>query len=149
MNINGGFQQKLMAAQFNIKRIILRLAINIIAILIAVTIVPGIDLVGPWWSLAVVALLFGLINTALRPLLMLLSLPFLILTLGFFMLLINAALLYLTSWMAQGFGIAFIIEGLGQAVLGALVISVVSGLLTLLSGDSRVQFQVVRGHREE
>ncbi len=138
-----------MIGQFDIRRFLLRLAINIIAILIAVTIVPGIDLEGPWWGLAAVALLFGLINTAIRPLVMLLTLPFLILTLGFFMLVINALMLYLTSWLAGGFGITLSIAGLGSAVLGALVINIVSVLLGILSGDSRIQFQVVRERRDE
>src|SRR3954471_14145946 len=97
------------------KQFLLSLSINIIAILAAVWIVPGIDLQGPWWGLAVVALLFGLLNAAVRPLLTVLTLPFVILTLGFFMLVINAAMLYLTSWLAQGFGIFFTVRGFGSA----------------------------------
>jgi putative membrane protein len=138
-----------MFSQFNVKRFILRLAINIIAILVAVSIVPGLELTGPWWGLAAVALIFGLINTAIRPLLLLLALPFVVLTLGVFMLLINAAMLYLTSWFAEGFGIGLHIDSLLSAIIGALVISIVGTMLNLLSGESRVQFQVVRGPNDE
>ncbi len=138
-----------MIGRLNVKRFILQLAINIIAILTAVTLVPGLDLSGPWWGLALVAFLFGVINTGIRPLLLLLALPFVILTLGFFMLLINAAMLYLTSWLAEGFGITFAIESPLSAILGALVISFVSTGLSILSGDNRVRFQIMRGPRDE
>ncbi|MDP9312205.1 MAG: phage holin family protein [Chloroflexota bacterium] len=138
-----------MIGQFNLKRFVLNLAINIIAILLAVRLVPGIELSGPWWGLAVVALLFGLINTSIRPLLLLLALPVVVLTLGFFMLLINAAMLYLTSWLAEGFGITFSIESPLSAIVGAVLISLVSTLLSILSGENRVQFQVIRGRRDE
>lgn len=127
-----------------IKRFVLNLAINIIAILAAVWIVPGIDLVGPWWAPALVALLFGLINTAVRPLLLLVALPFVILTLGLFMLVINAAMLYLTSWLAQGFNITFTVAGLGSAIVGSIVINIISAILRLLSGESRFEVQVFR-----
>lgn len=138
-----------MVRQFNFTRLVLRLAINIIAILIAVNIVPGLQLSGPWWGLAAVALIFGLVNTGIRPLLLLLALPVVVLTLGLFMLLINAAMLYLTSYLAEGFGIVLQIDSFFSALLGALVISVISGLLSLLSGDNRVQVQVIRGRRDE
>ena len=138
-----------MLGQFNLKRFLLRLSINIIAILVAESVLRGINLDGPWWGLAVVAAIFGLINTVIRPLLTLLTLPFVIFTLGLFLLIINAMILYFTSALANGFGIQFVIDNLGWAILGALVINLVSGILGILSGDSRVQFQVVRGRRDE
>ena len=138
-----------MIGRFNLKRFILRLAINIIAILVAVSIVPGLRLEAQWWGLAAVAFIFGLINTGIRPLLLLLTLPFVVLTLGLFMLLINALMLYLTSWLAEGFGIRLVIDSFVSAILGGLVISVISTVLSLLSGDNRVQLQVVRGQRDE
>lgn len=138
-----------MIGQFNVRRFILRLAINIIAILVAVSIVPGLQLEAEWWGLAAVAFIFGLINTGIRPLLLLLTMPFVILTLGFFMLLINACMLYLTSWLAEGFGIRLVIDSFVSAILGGLVISVISTVLSLLSGDNRLQLQVVRNPRDE
>ncbi len=130
------------------KLFLLNLSINIIAILAAVWLVPGIDLQGPWWGLAVVALLFGLINAGVRPLLTLLALPFVIVTLGLFMLVINALMLYLTSWLAQGFNIFFTVADFGSAVLGAIIISLISTGLRLLSGESRMQIEVRRGPRQ-
>jgi putative membrane protein len=129
----------------NLKLLVLNLAINIISILAAVWLVPGITLQGPWWAPAVVALLFGLINTSIRPLLLLAALPFVIVTLGFFMLIINGLMLYLTSWLAQGFDISFTIRSLGSAIVGAIVISLISTLLRLLSGERRMHIQVHRG----
>lgn len=123
------------------KLFLLNLSINIIAILVAVWAVPGIELLGPWWGLAVVALLFGLMNAAVRPLLTVLTLPFVILTLGFFMLVINALMLVLTSWLAQGFGIFFTVRGFGSAIIGSLIISLISTALRLLSGESRLQVE--------
>ena len=127
------------------KLFVLNLAINIISILAAVWLVPGIDLRGSWWAPAVVALLFGLINTGVRPLLLLVALPFVIVTLGLFMLIINGLVLYLTSWLAQGFNIDFTIRSLGAAVLGAIVISLVGTALRLLSGESGMQIHIHRG----
>ncbi len=132
-----------------LKRFVLNLAINIIAILVAVWMVPGIELRGPWWAPVAVALLFGLINTGIRPFLLLLALPFLIVTLGFFLLIVNGLLLYLTSWLAQGFNIDFTIRSLGSAVLGALVISIVSTALRLLSGEGRMEVQIYRGPHDK
>ncbi|WP_276522212.1 phage holin family protein [Kallotenue papyrolyticum] len=135
--------------RFDIKRFLLRLSINIIAILVAVSLVPGLDLEGPWWGLALVALLFGLINTAIRPLLFLLTLPFVIITLGLFMLVINALMLYLTSWLAAGFGVTLRIDHFLAAVLGALIIGIVSTALSILSGDQQIHIEVVRGRRDD
>ncbi len=131
--------------QFSFTRFLLNLAINIIAILVAVWVVPGIELLGPWWAPAAVALLFGLINTAVRPILLLLALPFVVFTLGLFMFVINGLLLYLTSWLAQGFNVYFTVSGFGSALFGAFIISIVSAGLRILSGDNRVQFEVRRG----
>lgn len=138
-----------MIGQFNIRSFVVRLAINIIAVLVAVTIVPGLDLLGPWWGLALVAFILGLINTGIRPLLLLLALPFVIFTLGLFTLLINAAMLYLTSFLVEGFGVELVIDSFLAAIVGALVISIITTVLGILSGESRVQVQMIRGRRDE
>ena len=130
--------------RYTIKSFLLNISINILAILAAVWIVPGIDLQGPWWGLALVALLFGLINSGVRPLLTLLTFPVVIVTLGLFLLVINALMLYLTSWLAQGFNVYFTVSSFGSALFGAFIISVISASLRILSGESRVQFEVRR-----
>ncbi len=129
----------------NWRSIFLNLAINIIALFVAVWIVPGVDLQGPWWGLALIALLFGIVNTGVRPLLLLLALPFVLFTLGIFLVVVNALMLYLTSWLASGFGIYFTLSSFGTAILAALLISIISTGLRLLSGDSRMQVEIRRG----
>jgi putative membrane protein len=118
--------------------ILLRLLINALALLVAAWLLPGIHLgaagrhptTNDWVTLLVVALIFGLVNAVIRPLVILLSLPLEILTLGLFTFVINALMLLLTSWIVQGMGFGFRIDGFLTALLGALVISVVSFVLS-------------------
>jgi putative membrane protein len=80
-------------------------------------------------ALAIVALVFSLINTFLAPVVKMLSLPFIILTLGLFLLVINALLLLLTDWVAGKLDVSFYVESFGWAVLGAIVVSIVNAIL--------------------
>jgi len=80
-------------------------------------------------ALAIVALVFSLINTFIAPVVKTLSLPFIVLTLGLFLLVINALLLLLTDWIAGKLDVSFYVESFGWAVLGAIVISIVNALL--------------------
>ena len=80
-------------------------------------------------ALAIVALVFSLINTFVAPVVKMLSLPFIILTLGLFLLVINALLLMLTDWVAGKLDVSFYVENFGWAVLGAIVISIVNAIL--------------------
>lgn len=116
-------------------RFFIRWLINAAALWAAVEIVPGVTYRGAWTSLFVVALLFGLLNAFLRPLLTLMSCPLLILTLGLFTFVINALILWLTSALSGSLGIGFYVAGFGAAFLGALVTSVVSVLLSILVRD--------------
>jgi putative membrane protein len=124
------------------RSLVLRWLISTLSIFAAVILVPGIEFVGPGWELGVVALVFGLVNVALRPLLTLLTCPLVILTLGLFALVINAALLLLTAQIAASLGVDFRVDGFWSAVLGSLVISIVSLLLNALAGESRVKVVV-------
>ena len=116
---------------------LLKLIINAVALLITAHIIPGIHLgaAGPrpttndWITLLIVALIFGLVNAAIRPILVLLSLPLEIITLGLFIFVINAFMLLLTSWIAQGLGLGFRVDKFLAALLGALIISIVSFVL--------------------
>src|SRR5262249_56633822 len=95
--------------------ILLRLAVNALGLLAAAWLIPGIHLraaqphapTNAWVTLIVVAVIFAVINTVIRPILILLSLPLELLTLGLFTFVINALMLLLTSWVAQGAGLAF------------------------------------------
>jgi putative membrane protein len=91
-----------------------------------------------------VAAVFGLVNVALRPLLALLTCPLIILTLGLFGLVINALMLLLTAQIAASLGVQFTVDGFWPAVLGGLVISIVSLILTILAGEANVQVVVRR-----
>ncbi len=120
-------------------RFIVRWFINAIAIAVAVYVVPGINLGGSLSSLVWLALIFGLINAILRPLLKLFTLPLIVLTLGFFSLLINTFLFWLTSVIGQSFGVGLHIAPpvFWNALLGGLVVSIVSTILGFFSKEDR------------
>jgi putative membrane protein len=116
--------------------IVWRLLINAAALWAATRLVPGISYDGGWPTLFVVALVFGVINVSVRPVLMLLTLPFLIVTLGLFTFVLNALMLWLTSAISDGLGLGFRVDGFGAAFFGALVVTVVSFVLSLFVASS-------------
>ena len=119
-----------------------RWAITTVAVLVAAHTVKGIHYdKSNWPSLLVATLVLGLLNAFLRPLLMLLSLPLLIFTLGLFTLVINAALLYLVGQIIQG----FYVDSFRAAFWGGLVISVITLLLSSLTGSGHAQVRIRRG----
>jgi len=122
--------------------VLLRLAINAAALWVAIQLVGGIDHRGSGWSLLAVALVFGVLNTSVRPILKILSIPLLILTLGLFMFVINAMMLLLTGWVSGLLGLGFYVDGFWAAFLGGLVISIVSLMLSVFAGTHRVNVQV-------
>jgi len=105
-------------------RFLARLLLNAIAIVVAAWLVPGVHLSGTWAALGAGALL-GLVNVSIRPVLLILTLPFTLVTLGLFIFVVNAICVGLTAALVPGFEIA----GYGAAFLGALVVSVVSWIL--------------------
>ena len=129
--------------------LIIRWLISTLAIFGAVILVPGVDFVGPGWQLGIVAMVFGLVNVALRPILLPLTCPLVILTLGLFSLAINAVLLLLTAEIATSLGVQFTVDGFWPAVGGALVISIVSLLLNLLTQDTQQSRVVVVQYRRK
>lgn len=137
-------QQPLTRPRPEWQRMLLRWLISSLAIFAAL-LVPGIEFEGPGWQIGVVALVFGLLNALLRPLLYLLTCPLVILTLGLFGLVINAILLGLTSALANELSIAFTVDGFWPAFFGGLVISIVSTGLSMLSGDTSVRVVRVEG----
>lgn len=119
-------------------RFLIRLIINAIALYVAVTVVPGIHWLGTGWtSFLWMGLIFGLVNALLSPLLKILTCPLIILTLGVFTLLINAALFALAGQIGTAFGIGFTVAGFWPAFWGALVVTVVSIVLSLIFHDER------------
>jgi putative membrane protein len=117
--------------------LLFRLLINALALWIAIRIVPGLSFDGPAPMLVAVALVFGVVNAIVRPILKLLTLPVLILSLGLFIFVINALMLWLTAKLSGVFGLGFHVEGFGAAFLGALVVSVVGLLLSWFTASSR------------
>ncbi len=113
-------------------KFILRWVINAVAFFLAIRFVPGIALHSGLLGVVWLALIFGLVNAFLRPLLKLLTCPLIILTLGLFTLLINTFLFWLTGQIGQLFGIQITINGFWPAFLGGLVVSVVSVVLTVI-----------------
>jgi putative membrane protein len=87
-------------------------------------------------TLLLVALVFGLVNAVVKPLVQLLTLPLFIVTLGLFTLVVNALMLLLTSWLADKIDLSFHVEGFWTAVLGGLIISIVSWALHLVLPDA-------------
>jgi putative membrane protein len=113
---------------------------NAAALLVATWLLADITLTGDSTgrkalTLILVALIFGLVNFVVKPLVKLLSLPVLILSLGLFTLVINALMLLLTSWLADSFDLAFHVEGFWTAVLGGLIVSIVAWILHVVLPD--------------
>ena len=121
-------------------RFIVRILAGAVALAAAAWLIDGIS-VGPGTTgdrvltLLVVALIFGLVNAIVRPIARLISLPLLILTLGLFTFVVNALMLTLTAWIGDQFNLALEVDGFWSALLGALVISVVTFLINVLLPD--------------
>ncbi len=117
---------------------IVRWLVTAAAVWVAAAIVPGIHLEGFGSTLAV-ALILGLLNAYLKPLLVLSALPGIVLSLGLLLILINTLLLAITAWIAGKFeSIAFAIDGFWAALFGAIIISLVSFLLTRFINPGRI-----------
>ncbi len=121
-------------------RFLLRVLMNAVAIAAAVALIPGLevggdDLTARVLILAGIALIFAIVNALIKPVVLVLSCPLLVLTLGLFTLVVNAAMLAFTAWLAGLFGLPFVIDGFWAAFFGAVVISLVSFVLSLVLGD--------------
>ncbi len=110
---------------------LLRVAVNALAIVLAASILPGISVDGIVPALAA-AVLLGLVNAFVRPVLLILTLPITLVTLGLFLLVLNGFCFWLVASLVKGFHVA----GFGSALLGALVVSVVSWVVTAVISDS-------------
>ena len=108
-----------------------------VAVACAAWLVPGIVYQGGLGGLLAVAFVLGLVNALVRPVLRWLSCGLVVLTLGLFLLVINALMLLLAAALAQQLGIGFAVHGFGAALLGSLVISLVSWTFGLLTGGKR------------
>ena len=117
-------------------RFIIRWAINAVALYAAIELVPGVEAqTTDWGAILGLALIFGLVNALISPLIKFLTCPLIILTLGLFTLVINTFIFYLAGQIGTWFGIGFDVTGFGAAFLGGLVTSIVSIFLSLLFKD--------------
>ena len=120
-------------------RFVTWLLTNMAALAVALWLVPGVWLAGPTTGsaefkhkigpLVVVALILGIVNYLVKPVMKILSIPFIILTLGLFLLVINAAMLGLTAWILSGTSLGFHVSGFWAAVLGGLIIAIVGAVV--------------------
>lgn len=120
------------------KKFIIRILINAVALFAAVAIMRnnGIQMEDTnWLSFLWLALIFGLINALIKPVLTFMTCPLIILTLGLGTLLINTLLFWLAGWIGTAFGVGFTVDGFIPAFLGALIVSVVSIFLSALLRD--------------
>jgi putative membrane protein len=118
-------------------RLLLRWVAAAFAVWLAVRLVPGIRIEEGLGPLLGVALLLGGVNAVVRPLLRAMACGLIFLTLGLFLIVINAAMLLLAAFLARVLGIDFHIDGFWAAVLGSLLISTVSYLASVLLPDRR------------
>ena len=119
-------------------RLLVRWLITAIALVVTVWLLPGIRIEGTsaWIAIAVTAAILGLVNALVRPILRFLSCGLIVMTMGLFLLVINAATLALSSWIAVNwFDIGFYIDGFWPALWGGILISIVSFLLSLFVDD--------------
>jgi putative membrane protein len=123
---------------------LVRLLINAAALWVATRLVPGVAFSGGWLPFFAVALIFGVVNTFVGFATKILTFPLILLTLGLFILIINGLMLMLTSSVSGALGLGFHVEGFWPAFWGALVVSVVSTVLSVMMRPSRV----VVVHRE-
>lgn len=127
-----------------IRSLLIRWLINTLAIYLAIRLISGIHFDGGPGGLLAVAAIFGLVNSFLRPILTLLTCPLVLLTLGLFTFVINALLLLVTASLSGTLGLGLTVDGFWPALWAGILIGVVSTLISLLVGESKVDVQVSR-----
>ena len=124
------------------KAFLIKVLAAALALWVAILIVPGVELEGSTFTdrlgtLLIVAIIFGVVNAIAKPIAALFSLPLIVLTLGLFLLVLNALMLLLTSWLAGLLDLPFDVDGFWAAFWGAIVISLVTFVVGLFVGDAR------------
>jgi putative membrane protein len=113
------------------QKLLVRWVCNVVALFVAAWILSGISYGDQWWTLFIAAAVFTLANAWVKPIVAVLSIPFIVVTLGLFYFLINVLMLYLTDWIVPDFEIKTFWWG----VLAAIIVSIVNGLLNLVMPD--------------
>ena len=129
------------------RSLLLHWILNAAALWAAAALIPGIEFTGGLGRLLILAAVFGLVNSTLRPLLTVLTCPLIVLTLGLFTLVINGLMLLVTGWLSESWNLGFTVSGFWAAFFGGLVVGLVSMMLSLalapknsrgISRDSRL-----------
>jgi len=113
------------------QKLLVRWVCNVIALFVAAWILSGISYGDQWWTLFIAAAVFTIVNAWVKPILAVLSIPFIVVTLGLFYFLINVLMLYLTDWIVPDFEI----KTFWWAVLAAIIVSIINGLLNMFLPD--------------
>ena len=111
---------------------LVRLLVNAAALWVATHLVPGVSYEGGWLSFFGVALVFGFVNAFIRPVAKILTFPLIIVTFGIFSLVVNGLMLWLTSSLSSALDLGFHVSGFWAAFFGALIVSIVSTLLSMM-----------------
>lgn len=121
------------------RSLLLHWILNAAALWVAAAIVPGLEFHGSVGRLLLVALVFGAVNSLLRPLLAILTCPLILLTLGLFMLVINALMLMITGWLSESWNLGFTVSGFWAAFFGGIVVALVSFILSAALAPKELQ----------
>ena len=113
------------------QKLLVRWVGNVVALFVAAWILSGISYGNQWWTLFIAAAVFTLVNAWVKPILTVLSIPFIVVTLGLFYFLINVFMLYLTDWIVPDFEI----RSFGWGVLAAIIVSIVNGIVSMVLPD--------------
>jgi putative membrane protein len=114
-----------------VRSLLLHWILNAAALWAAAALIPGLDFTGGPGKLLLVAAVFGIVNSTLRPLLTILTCPLIVLTLGLFTLVINAVMLMVTGWLSESWNLGFTVSGFWAAFFGGLVVGLVSMALSV------------------
>jgi putative membrane protein len=114
-----------------VRSLLLHWLLNAAALWVAAALIPGLEFTGGPGRLLLVAVVFGVVNSTIRPLLTVLTCPLIVVTLGLFTLVINALMLLLTGWLSESWNLGFSVSGFWSAFFGGLVVGLVSVILSL------------------
>jgi len=120
-------------------KLVIRWVITAVALVAAVWLIPGIRIESQnaWIAVGLMAVILGFVNAIIRPVLMFFSCGCIVQTMGLFMIVVNGLALWLASWISVNvFNIGFYVDGLWPAILGSIVVSIVSFLLSILLPDN-------------
>jgi len=120
--------------------LILRIMINALSIAAAAKLVDGITFTGEWWKMIIIGAVFGIVNSLIKPFVKLFTFPLIILTLGLFTLIVNTLMLTITVELSEPLRLGLQINGFWSAFKGALIISIVSLLLSWLTGLKNIKY---------